>query len=64
MSRAERRRVYDRTLAGAPAYQTMGERVFRALWRADHLGPMELRSYWEELQGSAPRASRRRRRKR
>ena len=64
MSRAERRRVYDRTLAGAPAYHTMGERVFRALWRADHLGPMELRSYWEELQGSTPRALRRRRPKR
>jgi hypothetical protein len=64
MSRAERRRVYERTLASAPNYPAMGERVFRALWRADHLGPTELRSYWEELQGPGPRVPRRRRRTR
>jgi len=63
MSRAERRRVYERTLETAPAYSSMGERVFRALWRADHLGPTELRSYWKELQGSGARPPRRRRRK-
>jgi len=63
MSRAERRRVYERTLVKAPAFSSMGERVFRALWRADHLGPTELRSYWEEIQGSGPHPPRRRRRK-
>lgn len=64
MSRAERRRVFDRTLAMTPAYALRGERVFRALWRADHLGPKELRAYLDELQGSDPRAAGTRRRRR
>jgi hypothetical protein len=64
MSRGERRRVFARTLASTPRYAAVGERVFRALWRADHLGPRELRAYLEELKGprgDAPARSRRRR---
>ena len=64
MSRGERRRVFARTLAPTPRYSAVGERVFRALWRADHLGPRELRAYLEELKGprgDAPARSRRRR---
>jgi hypothetical protein len=64
MSRSERRRVFARTLEAAPRYGIVGERVFRALWRADHLGPRELRAYLEELKeprGTAPARSRRRR---
>jgi hypothetical protein len=64
MSRGERRRVFARTLAPTPRYAVVGERVFRALWRADHLGPRELRAYLEELKGprgDAPARSRRRR---
>ena len=64
MSRAERRRVFARTLATSPAYDDRGERVFRALWRADHLGPRELRAFLDELQGSGPRAAGTRRRRR
>ena len=64
MSRTERRRVFARTLASTPRYGAVGERVFRALWRADHLGPRELRAYLEELKGPhgvAPARGRRRR---
>ena len=64
MSRGERRRVFARTLASTPRYAAVGEKVFRALWRADHLGPRELRAYLEELKGprgDAPARSRRRR---
>jgi hypothetical protein len=61
MSRAERRRVYARTLQNAPAYERKGERIFRALWRADHLGPRELRAFLDELQGSHAQPGRRRR---
>jgi hypothetical protein len=59
ISRAERRRVFARTLERAPRYGEVGERVFRALWRADHLGPRELRAYLDELTTpptGAPRA--------
>lgn len=49
MSRGERRRVYARTLRDAPRFRTRGERVFQALWNADHLGPRELRAYLAEL---------------
>lgn len=59
MSRAERRRVYARTLGSAPGYPGMGHRVFLALWRADHLGPKELRSFLADLKGQASHGSRR-----
>ena len=49
MTRAERRRVYARTLACCPGYRGRGERIFQALWNADHLGPRELRAYLAEL---------------
>ena len=58
MSRAERLRVYARTLSSAPGYVAMGQRVFRALWRADHLGPKELRSFLADLKGTTPRRPR------
>jgi len=63
MTRGERRRVYARTLGTAPRYAHQGERVFRALWRSDHLGPQELVAYLEELQGPAARTEARRRRR-
>lgn len=62
MSRAERRRVFARTLEHNPGYAGKGERVFRALWRADHLGPKELRAYLDELQDIRTARTRRRRR--
>jgi hypothetical protein len=49
MTRGERRRVYARTLSHIPGYAAGGERIFRALWTADHLGPAELRAYLDEL---------------
>jgi hypothetical protein len=49
MTRGERRRVFARTLAGCPGYRARGERIFQALWNADHLGPRELRAYLAEL---------------
>ena len=49
MTRTERRRVYARTAAHTPGYRSRGERIFRALWSADHLGPAELRAYLDEL---------------
>jgi len=49
MTRGERRRVYARTLKHIPGYATRGERIFRALWSADHLRPAELRAYLDEL---------------
>jgi hypothetical protein len=55
MTRGERRRVFGRTLGTKARYAERGERVFRALWRADHLGPRELLAYLEELKGPAPR---------
>ena len=60
MTRGERRRVYARTLEGAPGYRARGERIFQALWNADHLGPRELRAYLAELRHSkhAPRVRR------
>ncbi len=64
MSRSERRRVYARTLGAVPGYAAIGERVFRALWRSDHLGPRELRSYLDELKGSGSREAARPRRRR
>jgi hypothetical protein len=51
MTRGERRRVYARTVSRSPGYRARGERVFQALWNADHLGPRELRSYLAELMG-------------
>jgi len=64
MSRGERRRVFARTLESTPRYTAVGERVFRALWRADHLGPRELRAYLEELKGPRGDATARSRRRR
>lgn len=57
MTRGERRRVFARTLREMPRYRARGERVFQALWSADHLGPRELRAYLAELM--APVAPRR-----
>ncbi|HET9952297.1 MAG TPA: hypothetical protein VFS09_10940 [Candidatus Eisenbacteria bacterium] len=51
MTRGERRRVYARTLSKSPGYAKRGERIFRALWTADHLRPAELRAYLDELRG-------------
>jgi len=51
MTRGERRRVYARTLSKTPGYAKRGERIFRSLWIADHLGPAELRAYLDELRG-------------
>jgi len=62
MTRAERHRVYVRTLRHYPRFTRRGERVFTALWTADHLGPRELRAFLAEIQGppeAAPRAKRR-----
>jgi len=64
ISRAERRRVYARTLSSAPGYLSVGERVFRALWRADHLRPQELVSFLDELRGPRIRATKVPRRRR
>ncbi|MBI4363886.1 MAG: hypothetical protein HY568_00495 [Candidatus Latescibacteria bacterium] len=61
MSRVERHRVYVRTLRGYPRFAWRGERIFQALWTADHLGPAELRAYLSELQ--APSSDRRRTRR-
>jgi len=63
MTRGERRRVYARTLRHIPGYATRGERIFRALWSADHLRPAELRAYLDELYagGSTARGAARRR---
>ena len=61
MSRSERHGIYSRTLSECPGYASRGERIFRALWRADHLKPQELQSYLRELLGSGPGSSRRRR---
>ncbi|HEX7078878.1 MAG TPA: hypothetical protein VF363_10675 [Candidatus Eisenbacteria bacterium] len=61
MTRRERRRIYERTLAHAPSFRARGARVFTALWTADHLGPTELRAFLEELMASRPaRATHRR----
>jgi hypothetical protein len=49
MSRSERRKIYRRTLGGLPGFGARGERIFRALWAADHLGPKELAACLEEL---------------
>lgn len=57
MTRGERRRVYVRTLRGAPRFRARGERVFQALWNADHLGPRELRAYLAELTAPLRRAA-------
>jgi hypothetical protein len=59
MTRGERRRVYARTLNHISGYATRGERIFRALWSADHLKPAELRAYLDELcaGGSAARSA-------
>ena len=51
MTRGERRRVYARTLSKSPGYAKRGDRIFRALWTADHLRPAELRAYLDELRG-------------
>ncbi len=63
MTRGERRRVYARTLKHIPGYASRGERIFRALWSADHLRPAELRAYLDELcaGGTAARGAARRR---
>jgi len=61
MSRAERRRIYRRTLGGLPGFAVRGERVFRALWAADHLSPRELTASLEELKRGGRPAPRGRR---
>ncbi|HEY6571686.1 MAG TPA: hypothetical protein VI198_00070 [Candidatus Eisenbacteria bacterium] len=63
MTRGERRRVYARTLKHIPGYAARGERIFRALWTADHLRPAELRAYLDELcaGGDAARGAAKRR---
>lgn len=61
MSRAERRRIYRRTLGALARFASHGDRVFQALWTADHLGPRELFAYLREL-GADPAARPRRRR--
>jgi hypothetical protein len=61
MTRAERHRVFVRTLGGYPRFAWRGERIFQALWTADHLGPAELRAYLAEIK--APAADRRRKRR-
>ena len=53
MSRAERRRVYARTLGRYARFAQAGDRVFKTLWAADHLGPDELRAYLTEVTGPA-----------
>lgn len=60
MTRAERHSIYARTLSEAPGYPTRGERIFRVLWRADHLRPQELQSYLRELLGEGGTKPRRR----
>ena len=55
MSRAERHRVYVRTLDRYPRFRRRGERIFNALWVADHLGPKELRAFLSELEVPAGR---------
>jgi len=57
MTRGERHRVYVRTLRGTSRFRARGERVFQALWNADHLGPRELRAYLAELTTPLHRAS-------
>jgi hypothetical protein len=59
MSRAARHRIYRRTLGELRGFAGRGERVFRALWTADHLGPRELTACLEELKRSAGEARRR-----
>lgn len=61
MTRAERHRVYVRTLGGYPRFSRRGERIFQALWTADHLGPKELRAYLSEIQAPAADEPRKRR---
>ena len=61
MTRGERRRVYARTLRDASQFRARGDRVFQALWNADHLGPRELRAYLTELFGPPARSRTRRR---
>jgi hypothetical protein len=58
MTRGERHRVFVRTLAHYPRFARRGERIFKALWTADHLGPKELRAFLAEIQ-SPPEAGRR-----
>jgi hypothetical protein len=50
MTRGERHRVFVRTLAHYPRFTRRGERIFNALWTADHLGPKELRAFLAEIQ--------------
>jgi hypothetical protein len=50
MTRRERHRVFVRTLAHYPRFARRGERIFKALWTADHLGPKELRAFLAEIQ--------------
>ncbi len=61
MSRAERRRIYRRTLGTLPCFASRGERVFQVLWAADHLGPRELCACLRELQGESAAGPGRRR---
>lgn len=56
MSRAERRRIYRRTLSALPGFPKRGERVFQALWSADHLEPGELRACLGELKAGGVRS--------
>jgi hypothetical protein len=60
IARAERRRIYRRTLGGLPGYAARGDRIFRALWAADHLGPRELTACLAELVGGGTQRARKR----
>lgn len=62
MTRRERHRVFVRTLNHYARFSRRGERVFNALWTADHLGPKELRAFLAEIQGP-PQAGRREKRR-
>jgi hypothetical protein len=64
MTRRERHRVFVRTLAHYPRFARRGERIFKALWTADHLGPKELRAFLAEIQSPSETGGRAKRRTR
>jgi len=53
-----------RTLAHYPHFKRKGERIFNALWSADHLGPKELRAFLAEIQSPSSAGRRVKRRAR
>jgi hypothetical protein len=56
--------VFVRTLAHYPRFARRGERIFKALWTADHLGPKELRAFLAEIQSPPQTGGRAKRRAR